>query len=88
MTQKIIFEKKDIQIHEQKFDGIERISYSVSQGDVAYSTWDKPDFDYDILRKSIADYLEERDRSLMADIENEDFEEDFGGFFDPDTEAY
>jgi len=86
MIQKLIFECKDIEIHEQKFDGIQGTSYTVTRGDVSYSTWDKPPFDYNLLRESIADYLEERDRSIMEDVENENLfeEEDFDGYFRED----
>lgn len=89
MSSKIIFNHKDITVTENYYPYSPDLpEYRIIRGDVDFGTFEKPKLEYASLKAQIAEYLEERDRSLMEDVENEDFEEYFGGFFDPDTEAY
>ena len=77
MTSKVIFNHRDISVTENYYPYSPDLpEYRIIQGDIDFGTWAKPKLEYASLKAQIAEYLEDRDRSLMADIENEYLEDD------------
>lgn len=78
MTRKTIFDSKGIVVTENYYPYSPDLpEYRIIQGDIDFGVWEKPKLEYASLKRQIADYIEERDRSLMEDVENEDLDEEF-----------
>lgn len=84
MNTKPIFSERGLEVWERFYPYSPNTpEYRITEGDVDFGVWAKPELEYSALKSQIADYLEERDRSLLEEVEKDDIldKNDFPGFY-------